>query len=155
MLPLPHSTKSEKNMSNPKLISMTIDGAPVTIVDDNGQHYVHLRPIIEDIGLSWKRQFAKLRAQSYDYDWRTFASGANVYRCIALNDLADFLGSVNPTSVAPAIARRLCYYQTDWLRELKERLTPKGVTCGNDLYDILKTIGFSDALLQRIGIAKS
>lgn len=84
-----------------------------------------------------------------------FPSGANVYRCIAVNNLADFLGSVNPTSVAPAIARRLCYYQTEWLHELKERLTPKGVTCGNDLYDILKTIGFSDALLQRIGIAKS
>ena len=72
-----------------------------------------------------------------------------------VKEAADFLGSVNPTSVAPAIARRLCYYQTEWLRKLKERLTPKVVTCGNDLYDILKTIGFSDALLQRIGIAKS
>lgn len=142
-------------MSNPKLISMTIDGIPATIVDHNFQYYVDLKPIIENIGLSWKRQFAKLRAQSYDYDWRTFASGANVYRCIAVNNLADFLGSVNPTSVAPAIARRLCYYQTEWLHELKERLTPKGVTCGNDLHDILRTIGFSDALLQRIGIAKS
>ena len=136
---------------------MTIDDIPATLVDDNGKHYIHLRPIIEDIGLSWKRQFAKLRAQSqsYDYDWRTFASGANVYRCILVDDLADFLGSVNPLSVAPAIARRLSYYQTDWLRELKERLTPKVVTCGNDLYDILKAIGFSDALLQRIGIAMS
>ena len=142
-------------MSNPKLISMTIDDIPATLVDDNGKHYIHLRPIIEDIGLSWKRQFAKLRAQSYDYDWRTFASGANVYRCILVDDLADFLGSVNPLSVAPAIARRLSYYQTDWLRELKERLTPKVITCGNDLYDILKTIGFSDALLQRIGISKA
>ena len=142
-------------MANPKLISMTIDGIPATIVDDNGKHYVHLRPIIEAIGLSWKRQFAKLRAQSYDYDWRTFARGANVYRCIAVDDLADFLSSVNPLSVAPAIARRLSYYQTEWLRDLKERLAPKVVTCGNDLYDILKTIGFSDALLQRIGIAKS
>lgn len=142
-------------MSNPKLISMTIDGIPTTIVDDNGKYFVDLKPIIVDIGLSWKRQFAKLRAQSYDYDWRTFASGANVYRCILVDDLADFLGSVNPLSVAPAIARRLSYYQTDWLRELKERLTPKVITCGNDLYDILKAIGFGDALLQRIGIAKS
>ena len=142
-------------MSNPKLISMTIDGNSVTLVNNNGKYYVDLRPIIEDIGLSWKRQFAKLRAQSYDYDWRTFASGANVYRCIALNDLADFLSSVNPISVAPTIARRLCYYQTEWLRELKERLTPKVITCGADLGDILRTIGFSDALLARIGIAKS
>ena len=143
-------------MANPKLISMTIDGIPATLVDDNGKYYVHLRPIIEDIGLSWKRQFAKLRAQSYDYDWRYFVSGQDeVFRCILVDDLADFLGSVNPLSVAPAIARRLCYYQTEWLRKLKERLTPKVVTCGNDLYDILKTIGFSDALLQRIGIAKS
>ena len=139
----------------PKLISMTIDGNPVTLVNDNGKYYVDLRPIIEDIGLSWKRQFAKLRAQSYDYDWRTFASGANVYRCILVDDLADFLGSVNPLSVAPAIARRLSYYQTEWLRQLKERLTPKVVTCGADLSDILRTIGFSDELLQRIGIAKS
>lgn len=142
-------------MSNPKLISMTIDGIPATLVDANGTYYAYLRPIIGDIGLSWKRQFAKLRAQSYDYDWRTFASGANVYHCIALDDLAEFLGSVNPTSVAPAIARKLSYYQTEWLRELKERLTPKVVTCGNDLYDILKTIGFSDALLQHIGISKA
>lgn len=143
-------------MANPKLISINIDGIPATIVDDNGKHYIHLRPIIEDIGLSWKRQFAKLRAQSYDYDWCYFVSGQDeVYRCIAVNNLADFLSSVNPTSVVPAIARRLCYYQTEWLRKLKERLTPKVVTCGNDLYDILKTIGFSDALLQRIGISKS
>ena len=134
---------------------MTIDGIPTTLVDDNGKYYVHLRPIIEDIGLSWKRQFAKLRAQSYDYDWRTFASGANVYRCILVDDLADFLGSVNPTSVALAIARKLHYYQTEWLRQLKERLTPKVITCGNDLYDILKAIGFGDALLERMGIAKS
>ena len=142
-------------MANPKLISMNINGIPATIVDDNGKHYVHLRPIIEAIGLSWKRQFAKLRAQSYDYDWRTFASGANVYRCILVNDLAGFLDTVNQTSVAPAIARRLCYYQTEWLRQLKERLTLKVITCGNDLYDILKAIGFGDALLQRIGIAKA
>lgn len=142
-------------MSNPKLISMTIDDIPANLVDDNGKHYIHLRPIIEDIGLSWKRQFAKLRAQSYDYDWRTFASGANVYRCILVDDLADFLGSVNPTSVALAIARKLHYYQTEWLRQLKERLTPKVITCGNDLYDILKAIGFGDALLERMGIAKS
>lgn len=143
-------------MTKPKLISMTIDGIPATIVDHNFKYYVDLKPIIEDIGLSWKRQFAKLRAQSYDYDWRYFVSGRDeVYRCILVDDLADFLGSVNPTSVAPAIARRLSYYQTDWLRELKERLTPKVITCGNDLYDILKTIGFSDALLQRIGISKA
>ena len=143
-------------MTKPKLISMTIDGIPATIVDHNFKYYVDLKPIIEDIGLSWKRQFAKLRAQSYDYDWRYFVSGRDeVYRYILVDDLADFLGSVNPTSVAPAIARRLSYYQTDWLRELKERLTPKVITCGNDLYDILKTIGFSDALLQRIGISKA
>ena len=153
--PMTH-TIGEKYMANPKLISMTIDGIPTTLVDDNGKYYVHLRPIIEDIGLSWKRQFAKLRAQSYDYDWRYYVSGRDeVFRCIALDDLTDFLGSVNPLSVAPAIARRLCYYQTEWLRKLKERLTPKVVTCGNDLYDILKAIGFSDALLQRIGIAMS
>ena len=143
-------------MSNPKLISMNIDGTPTTLVDDDGRYFVDLRPVVEDIGLSWNRQFAKLRAQSYDYDWRYFVSGQDkVYRCIALDDLAEFLGSVNPTSVAPAIARKLSYYQTEWLRELKERLTPKVITCGNDLHDILRTIGFSDALLQRIGIAKS
>ena len=33
-------------MANPKLISMNIDGIPATIVDGNGKHYVHLRPII-------------------------------------------------------------------------------------------------------------
>lgn len=142
-------------MANPKLISMNIDGIPATIVDDNGRYFVDLKPIIVDIGLSWKRQFTKLRAQSYDYDWRYFVSGRDeVYRCILVDDLADFLGSVNPLSVAPAIARRLSYYQTDWLRELKERLTPKVITCGNDLYDILKAIGFGDALLERIGISK-
>ena len=139
-----------------KMIALTVDGIPTTIVDDNGKFYIHLRPIIEDIGLSWKRQFTKLRAQSYDYGWRYFVSGRDeVYRCIALDDLAEFLGSVNPTSVAPAIARKLSYYQTEWLRELKERLTPKMVTCDTDLCDILKTIGFSDALLQRIGISKA
>lgn len=140
-----------------KMISMTIDGIPATIVDHNGKYYVHLRPIIEDIGLSWKRQFAKLRAQSYDYDydWRTFASGAKVFRCIAVDDLADFFGSVNPISVAPAIARRLQYYRTEWLRQLRERLAPKVITCKADLGDILRTIGFSDALLQHIGISKA
>lgn len=143
-------------MTKPKLISMTIDGIPATIVDHNFKYYVDLKPIIEDIGLSWKRQFAKLRAQSYDYDWRYFVSGQDkVYRCISVDHLAGFLNTVNPTSVAPAIARRLCYYQTEWLRQLKERLTPKVITCGNDLYDILKTIGFGDALLERIGIAKA
>ena len=142
-------------MANPKLISMTIDGIPATLVDDNGKYYVHLRPIIEDIGLSWKRQFAKLRAQSYDYDWRTFASGAKVFRCIAVDDLPDFLGSVNPISVAPTIARKLRYYRTGWLRQLKERLAPKVITCKADLGDILRTISFSDALLQHIGISKA
>lgn len=142
-------------MSNPKLSSMNIDGVPTTLVDDNGKYYVDLQPVIRDIGLSWKRQFAKLRAQSYDYDWRYFVSGRDeVYRCIALDDLAEFLGSVNPTSVAPAIARKLRYYQTEWLPQLKERLVPKVITCGTDLCDILKAIGFSDALLQRIGISK-
>ena len=140
-------------MAKPKLISMTIDGNPVTFVNDNGKYYVDLRPIIEDIGLSWKRQFAKLRANSGSYDRRDFVSNFNnVYHCMALDDLVAFLGTVNPTSVAPVIRRKLQYYRTGWLRQLKERLAPKVITCGPDLRDILKAIGFSDALLARMGM---
>lgn len=140
-------------MPKPKLISMTIDGNPVTLVDNNGKYYVDLKPIIEDTGLSWKRQFTKLRAQSRRYNRRDFVSNRDkVYHCIAVDDLADFLGSVNPTSVAPAIRRKLCYYKTGWLHQLKERLTPKMITCSADLGDILRTIGFSDALLARMGM---
>lgn len=143
-------------MAKPKLISMNIDGNPVTLIDDNGKYYVDLQPVINGTGLSWKRQFAKLRANSGSYDRRDFVSNLdNVYHCIALDDLAAFLGTVNPASVAPAIWQKLQYYKTGWLCQLKERLAPKVVTCSNDLYDILRTIGFSDALLTRIGIAKA
>ena len=140
-------------MTKPKLISMTIDGIPATIVDHNFKYYVDLKPIIEDIGLSWKRQFAKLRANSGNYDRRDFVSNLdNVYHCIALDDLAAFLGTVNPASVAPAIWQKLQYYKTGWLCQLKERLAPKVITCSADLGDILRTIGFSDALLARMGM---
>ena len=140
-------------MAKPKLISMTIDGIPATIVDHNFKYYVDLKPIIEDIGLSWKRQFAKLRANSGSYDRRDFVSNFdNVYHCIAVDDLADFLGTVNPASVAPEIRSKLRYYRTGWLRQLKERLKVKVITCGPDLPDILKAIGFSDALLARMGM---
>ena len=135
---------------------MTIDGNPVTFVNDNGKYYVDLRPIIEDIGLSWKRQFAKLRANSGSYDRRDFVSNFNnVYHCMALDDLVAFLGTVNPTSVAPVIRRKLQYYRTGWLRQLKERLAPKVLMCSADLGDILRTIGFSDALLARMGLLEA
>lgn len=140
-------------MAKPKLISMNIDGNPVTLIDDNGKYYVDLQPVINGTGLSWKRQFAKLRANSGSYDRRDFVSNLdNVYHCIALDDLAAFLGTVNPASVAPAIWQKLQYYKTGWLCQLKERLAPKVVTCGPDLRDILKAIGFSDALLARMGM---
>ena len=140
-------------MAKPKLISMTIDGNPVTFVNDNGKYYVDLRPIIEDIGLSWKRQFAKLRANSGSYDRRDFVSNFNnVYHCMALDDLVAFLGTVNPTSVAPVIRRKLQYYKTGWLCQPEEHLAPKVLTCSADLGDILRTIGFSDALLARMGM---
>lgn len=143
-------------MAKPKLISMTIDGNPVTLVDNNGKYYVDLRPIIGDIGLSWKRQFAKLRANSGSYNRRDFVSNwDNVYHCIALDDLAAFLGTVNPTSVTPEIRSKLRYYRTGWLRQLNERLRPKVFTCRADLGDILRTVGFSDALLARMGLLEA
>lgn len=132
---------------------MTIDGNPVTLVDDNGKYYVDLQPVINDIGLSWKRQFAKLRNFSDTYDRRDFVSGSDeVYHCIAIDDLAEFLGTVNPTSVTSAIWRKLQYYKTGWLRQLKKRLEVKVISCGSDLCDILKAIGFSDELLARMGM---
>ena len=140
-------------MAKPKLISMNIDGNPVTLIDDNGKYYVDLQPVINGTGLSWKRQFAKLRANSGSYDRRDFVSNLdNVYHCIALDDLAAFLGTVNPASVAPAIWQKLQYYKTGWLCQLEEHLAPKVLTCSADLGDILRTIGFSDALLARMGM---
>lgn len=139
-------------MTKPRMISIPIDGIPTTLVDDNGKYYVYLRPIIEDIGLSWKRQFAKLCARGDIYDWRYFVSGRDdVYRCIALDDLSDFLDTVNPTSVAPTIWQRLRYYQTDWLLQIRQHLR-KQSSGGNALYELLRAIGFNDTVLMHMGL---
>ena len=85
-------------------------------VDFNGEQYTPVKPIVENLGLSWEPQARKLRDNPR---WGMIkmiipsTSGEQETLCIPVRKISGFLASINPDRVDPSLRKKLIRYQEE------------------------------------------
>ncbi len=100
------------------LESIPFDGDTIFLFDHNGEPYVPVRPICENIGVDWKRQREKIQAEKERFNWGLMPSVAQDGKeremvCLPLRKIAAWLFTISPSKVAPNIKNKLIRYQND------------------------------------------
>ncbi|GAB1134741.1 MAG: phage antirepressor Ant [Shewanella algae] len=105
----------------------TIEAVNTTVVPFNGQQvitamndgmaYVAMKPIVENLGMSWSSQIRKVLNQSEKYGYAHMSipskGGIQQMLCIPLRKLNGWLFSINPAKVRADIRDRLVKYQEE------------------------------------------
>ena len=101
------------------LLPVSFHSDTVFLTEYEGQPYVPLRPIVENLGLAWKPQFSKLKANLKRWSCVTIkvTQVGDIQRrevvCIPLKKFFAFLLSIEPSKVKPEIRDRVEMYQTE------------------------------------------
>ncbi|CNK70062.1 Phage anti-repressor protein [Yersinia mollaretii] len=97
-----------------------------------GVAYVAMRPIVENIGIDWSGQMAKLKNQRDKFGCRDISTpskgGVQKMLCIPLRKLNGWLFSINPEKVRADIRDKLIRYQEECFAVLHEYWTKGEVT---------------------------
>lgn len=100
-------------------------------VDFNGEQYTPVKPIVENLGLSWEPQARKLRDNSR---WGMIkliipsTSGDQETLCIPVRKVSGFLASINPDRVDVSRREKLIRYQEECDEVLYQYWTKGHVT---------------------------
>ncbi|MBD2798132.1 phage antirepressor N-terminal domain-containing protein [Xenorhabdus sp. 18] len=87
-------------------ISVPFYGADLFIVNYHGEPYVSMKSLVEGIGLNWASQFTKLKTHFQSGMVKIpipTRHGLREMSCLALNELAGWLATINPNKVKAAI----------------------------------------------------
>lgn len=89
----------------------------LVIVDHDGQPFVAMKPIVDNMGLDWKTQHEKLTAKFSSVMGIIPTTGADgkTYEmvCLPLRKIPAFLYSVNPSKVKPELREKIVCYQSE------------------------------------------
>lgn len=122
-----------------QLSPVTFHGDTIFCVTLNDQPYTPMKPIVENLGLNWQSQAAKLSAHAERWGIAIIAiptsSGDQEMVCIPVRKLPAFLASINPKKVRPELRPKIELYQAEcddalwdyWMKGRAERpatLTP-------------------------------
>lgn len=122
-----------------QLSPVTFHGDTIFCVTLNDQPYTPMKPIVENLGLNWQSQAAKLSAHAERWGIAIIAiptsSGDQEMVCIPVRKLPAFLASINPKKVRPELRPKIELYQAEcddalwdyWMKGRVERpatLTP-------------------------------
>ncbi|HCB1930007.1 TPA: phage antirepressor N-terminal domain-containing protein [Proteus mirabilis] len=103
-------------MTSISTINVPFHGANLCIVNRDGNPYVPMKPIIEDMGLDWASQFTKLKKRfSKGIVEITIPSkgGEQSMICLAMHKLTGWLYSIMPNKVKPEIRDKVIKYQEE------------------------------------------
>ncbi|HFU4534325.1 TPA: phage antirepressor N-terminal domain-containing protein [Yersinia enterocolitica] len=102
-------------------------GQPIVTAMVAGVAYVAMRPIVENIGIDWSGQMAKLKNQRDKFGCRDISTpskgGMQKMLCIPLRKLNGWLFSINPEKVRSDIRDKLIQYQEECFTVLHEYWT--------------------------------
>ena len=109
---------SNLSSSTPSLSSVQFHGDTIYCVEKDGQPFVPLRPIIENLGLDWSGQTAKLRANKERWNVENISTVAEdgmkrEMVCIPVCKFAGFLAGLNPKKVKPELRDKVILYQNE------------------------------------------
>lgn len=100
-----------------QLSPVTFHGDTIFCVTIENQPYTPAKPIVENMGLAWQAQAAKLSANKERWGIMMIVipseSGEQETICIPVRKLPAFLASINPKKVKPELRERIELYQTE------------------------------------------
>ncbi|MEY1274406.1 phage antirepressor N-terminal domain-containing protein [Proteus mirabilis] len=103
-------------MTSISTINVPFHGANLCIVNRDGNPYVPMKPIIEDMGLDWASQFTKLKKR-FSKGIVEIAipskGGEQSMICLAMHKLTGWLYSIMPNKVKPEIRDKVIKYQEE------------------------------------------
>ena len=106
------------NTSTSALNPIQFHDDTIYAVEHDGQPYTPLRPIIENIGLDWPSQAAKLRSNRERWGVVMITTPAknneqHPHVCIPVCKLPGFLATINPLKVANKLRSKIVQYQNE------------------------------------------
>lgn len=118
---------------NPPMVPVVFHNDTIYYVDKDGEQYVPVRPIVENLGLDWKTQHRKLvSAQNrWSVVMMTIVAQdghSREHTCVPLRKLAGFLTSINPDKVKEELREKLLQYQNECDEVLYQYWTAGKVT---------------------------
>ena len=118
--------------------NISFHGQTVPVFSHNNQHYVAMKPIVENIGLDWVSQYKKIQRSEILKSGMVMmtipATDGKTYEtaCLPLDYLNGWLFGVDARRVKPEIRSRLLTYQRECFRVLNEHFN-KHPTADNPL----------------------
>lgn len=104
--------------------NISFHGQTVPVFSHNNQHYVAMKPIVENIGLDWVSQYKKIQRSEILKSGMVMmtipATDGKTYEtaCLPLDYLNGWLFGVDAKRVKPEIRERLLTYQRECFRVL-------------------------------------
>ena len=112
--------------------NISFHGQTVPVFSHNNQHYVAMKPIVENIGLQWEAQFKRIKRNDILNSAISMMEipsngGEQQMICLPLDYLNGWLFGVDARRVKPEIRSRLLTYQRECFRVLNEYFNPKAI----------------------------
>lgn len=100
-----------------QLSPLTFHGDTIFCVTIQGQPYTPAKPIVENMGLAWQPQAAKLSANKEIWGITMIVipseSGEQQTLCLPVRKLPAWLNSINPKKVRPELRPKIELYQAE------------------------------------------
>ena len=101
-----------------KLLPVNFNGDTIYLVGIDGEPFVPIRPIAENLGLKWSGQHSKLQEDAKRWQVKIIKAEAQDGKsremlCLPLRKLPAWLMSISPSKVKPEIRKKLIKYQEE------------------------------------------
>ncbi len=97
------------------LIAIPFHNQTITAINHHGKPYIAMRPIVENLGLSWGSQRIKIMdrfgSRVSIIDTRDTLNRKQKMLCLPVSKIAGFLYSINPSKVKPELRQTIIDYQ--------------------------------------------
>ena len=136
--------------------NISFHGQTVPVFSHNNQHYIAMKPIVENIGLEWNAQFRRIKRNeilnSAIAMMATPSNGGEQQMiCLPLDYLNGWLFGVDARRVKPEIRSHLLTYQRECFRVLNEHFNkrPALPATREDLWAQVREEGFKKKYIPR------
>lgn len=100
-----------------EIIPVTFHGDTLALVNHEGEPFLPMKPVVENMGLDWKSQYNKLTAkfESVMVIITTTAGDGKQYEmlCLPLRKFPAWVYSINPNKVKPELREKIVSYQEE------------------------------------------
>jgi hypothetical protein len=117
-------------MSQTKLVTVSFHNDNLIAFEQEGQHYVAMKPIVENIGLDWKAQHARIKRHPVMSKGMVMmdipsSGGSQTTSALPLTMLNGWLFGVDVNRVRAELREKLIRYQTECFDVLAKHFMPQ------------------------------